>query len=101
MLCCQLLPGSLVYLGATHGSVSLSPPLRQFGLMEFGMTTLFMLSSEEFLHTQNLIPLVISKVFFRVPNTLILTAVVHQKLIKHRIEKLDTNKSKKAFHFTE
>jgi hypothetical protein len=90
-----------VYSGATHGSVSLSPPLRQFGLMQFGMTTLFMLSSEEFLHTQNLIPLVISKVFFRVPNTLLLTAVVHQKLIKRRIEKLDTNKSKKAFHFTE
>jgi hypothetical protein len=69
--------------------------------MEFGMTALFMLSSEEFLHTQNLIPLVISKVFFRVPNTLLLTAVVHQKLFKRRIEKLDTNKSKKAFHFNE
>jgi hypothetical protein len=26
---------------------------------------------------------------------------VHQELIKRRIEKLDTNKSKKAFHFTE
>ncbi len=90
-----------MYSGATHGSVSLSPHLRQFGLMEFGMTTLFMLSSEEFLHSQNLIPLVISKVLFRVPNTLLLTAVVHQELIKRRIEKLDTNKSKKAFHFTE